>query len=66
MLFIPRFQENSVFTYGLRPVPGFEGSAYVPGNAFSVCPVCSSKSLRKNISGRFYCGNCKKFIGFEG
>jgi hypothetical protein len=29
---------------------------------FADCPLCGSKSLRKNISGKLYCGQCKKVI----
>jgi len=29
---------------------------------FAECPLCGSLSLRKNISGKLYCGQCKKVI----
>lgn len=57
---MPRFQENSVFTFG-KSFHTKECS-YTPGNGFKACPVCGCKSLRKNISGKHYCGVCKRVI----
>lgn len=60
---MPRFQENSVFTYGFRCVPGCsDTSAYRSKVTFELCPVCGCDSLRKNISGKHYCGHCKRVI----